>query len=139
MSRPGFSTVTPYIAIRDAAKAIDYYKAAFGAEETLRQEDEQGRIRHAEIRIGNSTLMFAEALTDEFSYMRGVQDLGGSPVQLFLYVDDPDGWAKRMQAAGATEIMPMEEKPYARIGGYQDPYGFIWWIARHNEGAGEPD
>src|SRR5918999_993912 len=108
-------TVTPYIVFRDAAKAIDFYKQAFGATERMRQK-KGGKIAHAEIQIGDSPIMIVDEFP-EFPYMRGVQTVGGSPVHIFLYVDDADGMAAKAVAAGAKTIMEMSDKEYGRSGG----------------------
>jgi PhnB protein len=123
---PGYQTVTPYIVFRDAAKAIDFYKQAFGATERMRQK-KNGKIAHAEIQIGNSPIMIVDEFPD-FPYMRGAQTLGGSPVHIFLSVDDADAVAAKALAAGAKTIMEMSDKDYGRTGGVEDPFGLIWWI-----------
>jgi PhnB protein len=129
----GFHTVTPYMTIKDAASAIEFYKEAFGAREIFRWADPDGRVRHAEIVIGDSPIM----LTDEdpdFG-MNGPQSLGGSPVHVFLYVEDVDELFGRAIAAGATELMPVENSEDGdRRGGVTDPFGHVWYIGTHIEG-----
>jgi PhnB protein len=128
MSKPeGFHTITPYLMIKGAAHAIEFYKKAFGATELMRQADADGAIRHAEIRIGDSPVMLVDECS-EFPEMRAVQTFGGSPMNIFLYVDDADAWQARALAAGATEIMKVEDKPYGRSGGVKDPFGLDWWV-----------
>jgi PhnB protein len=128
MNKPeGFHTVTPYLMIKGAAHAIEFYKKAFGATELMRQAAPEGTIRHAEIKIGDSPVMLVDECSD-FPEMRSVQSFGGSPMNMFLYVDDADAWASRAVAAGAKVIMEVQDKPYGRSGGVKDPYGLDWWI-----------
>ena len=128
MSKPaGYHTITPYLMIRGAASAIDFYKTAFGATELSRQTGEDGRVHHAEIQIGDSQVMITDE-SPQFPELRSVQAFGGSPMNMFLYVDDADALVKRATDAGAKLIMPVEDKPYGRSGGVKDPYGLDWWI-----------
>jgi len=132
MNRPanpvpaGFRTVTPYITMEDAATAIEFYKRAFAAEETERVTD-GNRVRHAQIRIGDAMLMLHDENPTWPKY-RSARKLGGSPVNLFLYVDDADAWVARAVAAGATPLMPVADQEYGRAGGVEDPFGLTWWI-----------
>ena len=93
----------------------------------MRDADDQGRIRHAEIQIGDSQVMIVDE-SAKFPELRSVQAFGGSPMNMFLYVDDADAVAKQALDAGATLIMAIENKPYGRSGGVKDPYGLDWWI-----------
>jgi PhnB protein len=128
VSKPaGFHTITPYLMIRGAADAIEFYKKAFGATELMRQADAEGTVRHAEIQIGDSQVMIADEVS-QFPELRSVQAFGGSPMNMFLYVDDADAAAKQALDAGAQLIMAVEDKPYGRTGGVKDPYGLIWWV-----------
>jgi PhnB protein len=120
--------------MRSAASAIAFYKQAFGASELMRLTDDTGRVRHSEIKIGNSVLM----LVDEHEppvlpFMRSAQSLGGSPIELFLYVDDVDAVARQAIAAGAKEILPVTDSEEDRRGGVMDPFGLVWWIATRIE------
>src|SRR3984893_18830403 len=118
----GYDTATPYLIIKDAAKAIEFYKKAFGAKEMMRMSQPDGRIGHAEIKIGNSPIMLA----DEFPEMgsRSPQSLGGSPVSLYLYVDDVDALAKQAEAAGAEVVRPVKDQVYGeRSGSFDDSFG----------------
>jgi PhnB protein len=127
----GYHTATPYLIINGAAKAIDFYKSAFGATELMRMED-RGRIGHAEIKIGDSAIMLA----DEYPEMdyRGPQALGGSPVSILLYVDDADAVFNKAVAQGAKVLKPMQDQFYGdRSGFVQDPFGHLWGIATHKE------
>lgn len=116
-----------YICYRSSAEAMDFYKKAFGAEETMRQTDDQGRVRHAEIKVCGSTLMMHDEFP-EFSDHRSVQAMGGSPANMFAYVDDVDAMYERSVAAGAKALGPLEDKPYGRSAGVVDPFGFTWWL-----------
>lgn len=128
MSRPkGFRTVTPYLVIRNAASAIEYYQRALGATQTYRQDTEDGRVRHAQILVGDSHLMICDDHSD-FSFIKPVQEFGGSPVHLFLYVDDVDVQFTRCLEAGMEQVMPLQDQSYGRSGGVRDPYGLIWWL-----------
>jgi PhnB protein len=128
----GYHTATPYLIIQGAANAIDFYKKVFGATELMRMSGPGGKVMHAEIKIGDSPIMVA----DEFPEMgvRGPQALGGSPVSIFLYVEDVDALAKRALAAGAKELMPVQDQFWGdRHGKLQDPFGHLWDIATHKE------
>jgi PhnB protein len=122
-----FHTATPYLCIAGAAAAIEFYKAAFDAVELMRHADPDGRVRHAQIRIGDSLFMISDDFS-EFPEVRSVQSMGGSPVSIFLTVDDSDAVAARAIDAGAKELMPMADQEYGRSGGITDPFGLIWWI-----------
>ncbi|MBF0333583.1 MAG: VOC family protein [Alphaproteobacteria bacterium] len=129
---PGYHNVTPYLVIRDAAAAIDFYKTAFGAFEVMRMANPDGRVMHAEIKIGDSSIM----VTDEWPEMgaRGPDALGGSPVSLYLYVEDVDAIAARAAAAGAVALRPVRDEFYGdRAGTIKDPFGHVWHIATHTE------
>jgi PhnB protein len=129
----GFHTVTPYMTIKDAASAIEFYKEAFGATEIFRWSDPYGRVRHAEVVIGDSPIMLTDE-APEFG-MNGPQSLGGSPVHVFLYVEDVDELFGRAIAAGAKELMPVENSEDGdRRGGVTDPFGHVWYIGTHIEG-----
>jgi PhnB protein len=128
----GYYTVTPYLIVRDAARALEFYKKAFGATELLRLADPSGRIGHAEIKIGNSPVMLA----DEHPEMgiRGPQSIGGSAVIIGLYVEDVDALFGRAVAAGATVTRPVKDQFYGdRAGTVTDPFGHVWSIATHKE------
>lgn len=122
----GFHTVTPYIAMENTAEAIEFYKRAFGAEENYRHNDGD-RVRHAQIRIGDSMLMLHDENPGWPKY-RSAKTYGGSAVNLFLYVDDVDAWVARAVAAGAQSVMPIADQEYGRAGGVEDPFGLTWWI-----------
>ena len=129
----GFHTVTPYMTIKGAYEAIEFYKEAFGAEEIFRWADPDGRVRHAEVMIGDSPVMITDEAPDFGMY--GPRSSGGSPVHIFLYVDDVDATFEKALAAGATELMPVENSEDGdRRGGITDPFGHVWYMATHVEG-----
>jgi PhnB protein len=128
----GHHTVTPYLAINDGARALEFYKKAFGATEKYKLMMPDGRLGHAEIRLGDSLIMLA----DEFPEFGGKspQTLGGSPVSIHLYVEDVDAFFQRALAAGAKERKPVKDQFYGdRSGQLEDPFGHLWWVATHKE------
>lgn len=128
----GYHTVTPYLIVGDAARAIAFYQAAFGAEEVVRMADPSGKVGHAELQIGSSRIMLA----DEFPEMgaKGPKTIGGSPVGLCLYLDDCDAVFARAVAAGAEIERPLKDQFYGdRSGTVRDPFGHQWTIATHIE------
>jgi PhnB protein len=128
----GYRTATPYLIIQGAADAIEFYKRAFGASELLRMADPQGRVGHAEIRIGDSVIMLA----DEHPSMgyRGPRSLGGSSVSILLYVEDVDRVFERAVQAGAKVQRPVADQFYGdRSGTLEDPFGHVWTVATHVE------
>lgn len=127
----GYHSVTPYLICDRAADAIEYYKKAFGATELFRM-DHEGKIGHAELKIGDSPIMLA----DEFPQMgyRSPKSLGGTPVSLMIYVPDVDTVYKQAINAGATEVKPLTDQFYGdRSGTLTDPFGHVWTIATHKE------
>jgi PhnB protein len=128
----GYHAVTPYLSIRGAARAVEFYKKAFGAAEVMRMPGPDGKLGHAEIRIGDSRIM----LSDEYPEMAfmGPQTRGGSTVHIHLYVKDVDATTARAVAAGAKLIRPIEDKFYGdRTASIEDPFGHIWHLATHKE------
>lgn len=128
----GYHSVTPYLIVRGGAAALDFYKKAFGAVELMRLDGPEGKVGHAEIRIGDSTVMLA----DEFPEMGAIspQTLGGSGVGLMIYVEDVDAHFKQALQAGGTEIRPVKDQFYGdRSGTLKDPFGHQWTIATHTE------
>jgi len=128
----GYHTVTPYLIVKDAAHAIEFYKQAFGAAELMRFADPSGKVGHAEIKIGDSPIMLA----DEVPAMgyRAPEALGGSPVSILLYVEDVDGMFDKAIAAGAKVSRPVQDQFYGdRAGTLTDPFGHTWTIATHKE------
>jgi len=129
---PGYHSVTPYLALRDARAAIEWYALAFGAERVLSLDTPDGAIAHAEIRIGDTILMLAEENAAWGN--RSPLALGGSPVSLLIYVPDVDAAFARALAAGATRVRPVEDQFYGdRSGTLSDPFGYQWTLATHIE------
>jgi PhnB protein len=128
----GYSTISPYLAVDDAAEAIAYYKKAFGAEETVRMDAPDGKIGHAELKIGDSHVM----LSDPFPQASTTppKELGGTSASIFMYVDDVDAVVQKAVDAGATVTMEVEDQFWGdRFGSITDPFGHIWSIATHVE------
>jgi PhnB protein len=128
----GYHTATPYLIVKGAARAIAFYKKAFGATELMCLADPSGQVAHAEVRIGDSPIMLA----DEFPEMgfRGPQSLGGSAVSILLYVEDVDALTGQAIAAGATVLKPLKDQFYGdRSCTLVDPFGHVWTIATHKE------
>jgi PhnB protein len=128
----GYHTVTPYLVVRDAAKAIDFYKRAFGATEVMRMAMPDGKIMHAEIKIGDSHVM----LTDENPQWGCTSPLtlGGVATSILLYVDSVDSRFKQALDAGAKEMRPLQNQFWGdRMGTLTDPFGHVWSLATHFE------
>ena len=127
----GYHSVTPYLVIKGAADAIEYYKQAFGATEIFRM-DHEGKIGHAEIKIGDSHIMLSDE-HPEMGYV-GPQTLGGTPVSLMIYVDDVDTTYPKAIAAGGEELKALQDQFYGdRSGTLKDPFGHIWTVSTHKE------
>ena len=128
----GYRTATPYLIVKGAAEAIEFYRRVFGATEMLRMADPQGRVGHAEIKIGDSVIMLA----DEHPAMgyRGPRSLGGSSVSILLYLEDVDAVFERAVKAGAKAQRPVMDQFYGdRSGTLEDPFGHMWTVATHVE------
>ena len=128
----GYHTVTPYLACGDAAGAIEFYKRAFAASEIIRIPGPNGKIGHAEVRIGDSPVM----LTDEYAEMNflGPRSRGGTTVHIHIYVKDVDAMVERAVAAGAKLLRAVKDQFYGdRTGSLEDPFGHVWHIATHKE------
>jgi PhnB protein len=127
----GYHSVTPYLICDGAADAIEYYKKASGATELFRM-DHEGKVGHAELKIGDSPIMLA----DEYPQMgyRSPKSLGGTPVSIMIYVEDVDTIYKQALDAGATEVKPLQDQFYGdRSGTLTDPFGHVWTVATHKE------
>jgi PhnB protein len=128
----GYYTATPYLIIKGAARALDFYKQAFGAQELMRFPMPDGKVGHAEIKIGNSPIMLA----DEFPEMghKSPESLGGSPVSIMLYVPDVDKTFAQALKAGGKELQPLKDQFYGdRSGTLTDPFGHVWTVSTHKE------
>jgi PhnB protein len=127
-----YPRLTPYLAVDDAAAAIEFYSAVLGAVERMRMAGPDGKIGHAELDIGDSMIMLA----DEHPEMdvRGPRPIGGTPVTLQLYVEDVDDVFAKATQRGAKVLHPVEEKFYGdRAGQFEDPFGHRWNVATHVE------
>ena len=126
----GYHTVTASLTLDEAAKAIDWYKRALGAEEIMRNTGPDGRIMHAEIQVGDSRVMLNDAMMGG----KSARAYGGCPASLWLYVDDCDALFNRAVAAGAEPVMPLGDQFWGdRFGAFLDPFGYRWSIATHKE------
>jgi len=126
----GYHSVQPYMHFRDCAAALAFYAKAFGAQEILRMNNKDGKIGHAEIRIGDCVIM----MSDEAPAMEALsaEHFGGSPVGLMIYTPDCDAMYKQALAAGATSTREPADQFYGdRVSGVKDPFGYRWWIATH--------
>lgn len=130
----GFHSVTPYLVVHGAAKAIDYYKKVFGATEVFRMDAPDGKVGHAELQIGDSRIMLADENPSMGQGHTSPSNLGASPISLYLYVPDVDRVLERAVAAGAKTLKQVEDQFYGdRSGFIQDPFGHLWGIATHVE------
>jgi PhnB protein len=126
----GYHTVTPSLVVAGAAKAIDFYKKALGAEEIMRFPGPDGKLMHAEIKIGDSRIMLGDEMPDQGA--RGPKLIGGTPVSFFIYGENVDAARKRAVDAGPKPIMPLENQFSGdRTGCLEDPFGHHWWLAQH--------
>jgi len=127
-----YPRVTPYLIVEGAAAAIDFYTRVFGAKERVRMPGPGDKIGHAEIEIGNSMVMLADA-NPQMGH-KGPKTLGGTPISLLLYVENADDTVKRAVAAGGKVVRPVENQFYGdRMGGVEDPFGHLWYVATHVE------
>jgi PhnB protein len=130
----GYSSITPYLVVRGAAQAIEYYKSVFGATELFRMAGPDGKIGHAELQIGDSRIMLADEHPNMGTGHASAATMGGSPVSILLYIPDVDRVVERAVAAGAKILKPVQDQFYGdRSGFIQDPFGHIWGVATHIE------
>ena len=128
----GHNTVSPYLIVSGAERALDFYKQAFGATELFRHRAPDGKIGHAEVRIGDTVIMVADEFPDFDAH--GPKKFGGSPVSLHVYVEDVDAVAAKATAAGATVKRPVADQFYGdRLGTFEDPFGHTWHLSTHIE------
>jgi PhnB protein len=133
----GYHSVTPYLAVAGAAEAIDWYVKAFGATELFRMEHE-GRIGHAEIKIGDSPVMLADEHS-EIDHL-GPKSRGGATTSFMIYLENVDAAFRRAVDAGATELRPVQDQFYGdRSGTLADPFGHVWTLATHVEDVPEEE
>ena len=128
----GYHTVSPYLAVDDAARAIEYYLKAFGAKELVRMEAPGGKVGHAELELGDSRIMLSDPFPQAST--RPPKELGGTSASVFMYVKDVDAVVKRAVDAGATVTMEVANQFWGdRFGTITDPFGHVWSIATHVE------
>jgi PhnB protein len=128
----GYSTLTTYLVVDDAAKAIEYYKRAFGAEERVRMHGPDGKVGHAELQIGDSKLMLSDPIPQAST--KPPEELGGTSASVFMYVPDVDATVEKAVAAGATVTMEVADQFWGdRFGTVTDPFGHVWSVATHVE------
>jgi PhnB protein len=126
----GFHTVTPYLIVQDPAAAMAFYERAFGAREIMRHTDDNGRVTHAEVLVGDSPIMLSGEFAIASLVAHRPEALGGASLHLYLYVPDVDALFAQATAAGAREVMPIADQVYGdRSGGVIDPFGHMWWLA----------
>lgn len=128
----GYHTLTPYLTVDDGAKAIEFYKQAFGAKERVNMPSPDGKVAHAELEIGDSLVMLSDPMPGSPS--KTPRELGGTPGGVFMYVEDVDAVVQKAVDAGATVTMPIEDMFWGdRFGSITDPFGHSWSIATHTE------
>lgn len=128
----GYTSVTPYLIISGAARAIDFYKKVFGATERMRIPTPDGKVGHAEIEIGGSVIMLADECPERGA--KSPQTIGGTAVSIHVYVPNSDEVYTKAVAAGATQLQPVKNQFYGdRSGGFTDPFGHSWHVSTHIE------
>lgn len=126
----GYSSVTPYLAVHDAAAAISFYKKAFNAVEIMRMEGPNQKIGHAEIKIGDSHIMLADECSER--EIQSPKKLGGAGISIVLYVDNVNTLYPQAIAAGGKELRPLQDQFYGdRSGTLKDPFGHVWTVSTH--------
>jgi PhnB protein len=134
----GYHTLQIYLAVEDASKAIDFYKEAFGAEETIRMPGPDGKVAHAELQIGDSKLMLSDPFPQ--SNVRPPSERGGPTASIFMYVDDVDATFEQAQRTGATVVSELEDMFWGdRFGTVADPFGQVWAMATRKEDLSEEE
>jgi len=134
----GYTSVTPYMIFSGASDAIDFYKKAFGATEVLRMAGPDGKVHHAEIKIGNAIIMLA----DEAPEMGALspKTIGGSPITLYIYVENVDKVVDQAVSAGAKLVRPVADQFYGdRVGGVEDSFGYKWYVGTHIEDVSDEE
>jgi len=128
----GHNSVSPYLIVDGAGRALEFYKKAFGATELMRHNGPEGKIGHAEVRIGDTVIMLADEHPDHDAH--GPRKFGGSPVSMHIYVEDVDAVWKQATAAGAKVKRPLDNQFYGdRLGTLEDPFGHTWHLSSHIE------
>jgi PhnB protein len=135
-----YNTVTPYLVIRGAAQAIEYYKKVFGATELFRMDGPDGKVGHAELKIGNSHIMLADENPAMGQGHTSAATIGASPVSLYVYLPDVDRVVERAATEGAKILKPVQDQFYGDRNGFiQDPFGHLWGVATHVEDVSPKD
>ena len=136
----GWHSVTPFLCVKDAARAIEFYSNAFGATELQRIEEPDGKVNHALLKIGDSIVRLSDDSSRHVAewvakgWSRSPQSLGGTAVHFYVYVEDSDAVFKRAIAAGAKAMEPVADKEWGdRVGALTDPFGHIWMVATHKK------
>ena len=130
----GYRSITPYLVIKGADRAIDYYKKVFDAKVLVRMNQPDGKVGHAELEIGNARIMLAEENPGMGEGHVGAASIGASPVSMYLYIPDVDRVVERAVAEGAKLLRPVETQFYGDRNGFvRDPFGHLWGIATHVE------
>ena len=136
----GYQAVTPYLIIKGAAQAIDYYKKVFGATELFRMDGPDGKVGHAELQIGDSHIMLADENPSMGQGHTSAATIGASPVSLYVYLPDVDRVVEKARAEGAKVLKPVQDQFYGdRSGFLQDPFGHLWGVATHVEDVSPKD
>lgn len=136
----GYNSITPYLVVKDAARAIDFYKKVFEASEVMRMNGPDGKVMHAELQIGDSRFMLADENPQMGQGHTSAATIGSSPVSLYVYLPDVDRIVERATANGAKILKPVQDQFYGdRSGFVQDPFGHLWGIATHVEDVSPKD
>jgi len=136
----GYNSISPYLVVKGAAKAIEYYKKVFGATEVVRMDQPNGKVGHAELQIGDSRIMLAEENPSMGQGHVSASGIGASPVSLYLYIPDVDRVIERAVDEGAKVLKPVQDQFYGdRTGFIQDPFGHLWGVATHIEDVAPKD
>jgi PhnB protein len=129
-----YNSITPYLIIKGASQAIDYYKKVFGATELFRMNGPDGKVGHAELKIGDSRFMVADENPNMNQGQMSAATIGASPVSLYVYLPDVDRVIERAATEGAKILKPVEDQFYGdRTGFIRDPFGHLWGVATHIE------
>jgi PhnB protein len=136
----GYNSITPYLIIKGAAQAIEYYKKVFGATEVVRMDGPDGKVGHAELQIGDCRIMVADENPSMGQGHVSAASIGASPVSLYFYCPEVDHVIERAVAAGAKILKPAQDQFYGdRSGFIQDPFGHLWGVATHIEDVSPKD
>jgi PhnB protein len=134
----GYHSITPALIVKNGDAAIEFYKKGFGAEERCRMKSPDGRVAHAELKLGDSVFM----LSDEYPEMKchSPNSIGGSPVSMYVYVEDVDSLFDKAVSAGAKVLDPVKDQFWGdRHGRLEDPFGHLWSIATHKKDLSEEE